>query len=107
MVSMLTESDRAPSRSGSLLAKSAMGLFALALVLLCLEWVLPHHHGFGNDHDCTLCLVITTPGDAVQVPFDGVAVSRDLPRERPAISDLTVPEGPALFALRPRAPPLA
>jgi hypothetical protein len=107
MVSMLTESDRALSRSQRLMSKPVLGLFALALLLLCLDWVLPHPHGFLDDQSCGLCLVTGTPSEIAQVPIDGAAIECDLPHERPAVWDSTVPEGPALLALRPRGPPLA
>jgi hypothetical protein len=107
MAPMLSRNHEEPSRSRRLLSKPVAGLFALAALLLCLEWVLPHHHAVGDDRDCALCLVTSTPADAIHVPSDGVAIDRDLPHERPTVWDSSVPEGPALSAPRPRGPPLA
>jgi hypothetical protein len=102
---MWTANHRVPASARLFQWRLPLGLAALALLSLCLSWVLPHHHGFEDDSDCGLCQLIHTPGDLIATPFDGATIIRDLPHEKPVTADSPVPEGPALLDLRPRGPP--
>lgn len=84
-----------------------LGLFAVALLFLCLSWVLPHHHDIDDDHECPICQLAATPSVIAQAPLNGQPIDRDLQYERPACGAAFVPATPAYLVRRLRAPPHA